>query len=201
MHRLAANSKRTLPPFPGPLQGQGAQDVALCGSAFQNNAEFQGSYFLPVGKPALLLLRKKTHCDVKLCFLALSFTNGGVEDSETYGLRFPGKTLANSRELGKRHWGRVVPAHQEPSALPRGTQRHHPPSSCLRVLESAHPKAPDTAQSEKDSLAEVIHVAKRYLTSTLILKGWPPKASAFSDLQTFYVHIRSIPPITLSLLA
>ena len=174
MRRLAANSKENPPrPSHGPLQGQGAQDVALCGSAFQNNAEFQGSYFLPVGKAcSLLLLRKKDALRRQIVLPGPFLYKWSVSDSETYGLRFPGKTLASSKGNlakdiggGGGGGGGASPSgalERSPEVL-NGTI-HPPPAS--GVLESAHPKAPDTAQSEKDSLAEVIHVAKRYLTST-----------------------------------
>ena len=91
-----------------------------------------------------------------------------VSDSETYGLRFPGKTLASSKanlakDIGGGGGASLSGALERSPEVLNGTI-HPPPAS--GVLDSAHPKAPDTAQSEKDSLAEVIHVALRYLTST-----------------------------------
>lgn len=91
-----------------------------------------------------------------------------VSDSETYGLRFPGKTLASSKanlakDIGGGGGASLSGALERSPEVLNGTI-HPPPAS--GVLESAHPKAPDTEQSEKDSLAEVIHVAMRYLTST-----------------------------------
>lgn len=146
-----------------------AQDVALCGCAFQNTCRIQRLHSLSIGKAcSLLLLRKKDALRRQIALPGPFLYKWSVSDSETYGLRFPGKTLTSSstnlaKDIGGGGGASPSGALQRSPEVLNSTI--HPPSAS-GVLGSAHPKAPDTAQSEKDSLAEVIHVAMRYLTST-----------------------------------
>ena len=108
---------------------------------------------------------------------------------------FPWKdTRKFQSELGKRHWGRGwCQPIRSPWALPRGTQWHHPPSSCLGGPWICPPQSPRHWAEWKRLSGWGHSCGYEVFNKYLILKGWPPKASAVSDFQTFCVHIKEHP--------
>lgn len=128
LRELAADPGRS-PPSPGhPTQVRVCCSLGLC---FSNTCRIPRLPFLPVGKASSLLLRKKTHCDVKMCFLALPFTNGARVNQRHMGYISLERHSSSKANLAKgMRWGGrgVASAHPEPLSASQRSQQHHTPS-------------------------------------------------------------------------
>lgn len=140
-------------PFPRPPSGSGGSgccSLQLCFSKYMQNskASLSSSWQSLLSSPSK---KKKTHCDVKLLLPGPFLYKWSVSDSETYGLRFPGKTLTSSRANLAKDIGGGGGASPS-GALERSPEvlnsTIHPPSAS-GVLGSAHPKAQTLCRVKK----------------------------------------------------
>lgn len=93
------NWERTPRPWPWPHSGSGARGAARCGSALPIHAGSQGCTSFQLAQHSQLSppSKKKDARRRQPVLPGPSLYTGSGSESETYGLRFPGKTLSSSK--------------------------------------------------------------------------------------------------------